>query len=246
MTQQWDKNWHLYERLVAAFETENTGIDVTITPNARIVGRISQIPRQVDVLIDARWGDDISRRIVVDAKLRKTKLDIKDIESFEGMMKDCGAERGILFCPSGWTEGARRRAQDAITIKLLSLDELEETTSWAHFDECLGWCLNEPTAHLRTGLVLWDVQHFLSNGGLWVIIWTGKCDVCHNFHIWCWDCGDKFAVGDEDEHKCFCGRLWVTAVEEEIDDPTGDTLNAVHLLALVDENLVPLDRRRLR
>lgn len=130
-------DWKLYERLIAAFEAENSGLELSITPNARIIGRKSLKPRQIDVLIDARWGDDLSRRIIIDAKLHKSKLDIKDVESFEGMMSDCEAEHGILVCQSGWSEGAQRRAQDAITIRLLSLEELRENTSWASFDECM-------------------------------------------------------------------------------------------------------------
>ena len=86
-----EDNWRLYERLVAALEAENSGIELSVTPNARIKGCISHKSRQIDVLIDARWGDDLSRRIIVDAKFHGRKLDIKDVESFEGMMKDCEA-----------------------------------------------------------------------------------------------------------------------------------------------------------
>jgi hypothetical protein len=241
-----DKTWRLYERIVAALEAENVGIEMSITPNAKIVGGISLQERQIDVLIDARWGDDISKRIIVDAKLYRTKLDIKDVESFEGMMKDCGAERGVLVCPNGWTEAAQRRARDAITVKLLALEEIEESTVWAHFDDCLGECSQQPNKRKLTGLVLWDAEHFLSIDEMYAIIFTGKCDVCHNFQIWCWDCGEKFAIGEEDEYTCSCERQWISVIEEETDDTTGNTLNAVHLLLIVNDSLWPLDRRRLR
>lgn len=118
----------MYERFTAAFVSENAGIEVSVTPNAKIVGK-SRVGRQIDVLVDARWGDKRSRRVIVDAKMYGRKLDIKDVEAFEGMMRDCRADRGILFCPSGWTGGAKRRAQDAITIQMMSLEELEATTS---------------------------------------------------------------------------------------------------------------------
>lgn len=197
------------------------------------------------MLIDARWGDDLSRRIIVDAKLRKKKLDIKDIESFEGMMRDCGAGHGILVCPSGWSEGARRRAQDTITISLMSLDELEKQTSWASFDRCSGHCSKDPTLRLQKGLVLWDARHILTIEGLLGVVFTGKCDVCHNFHVWCWDCGENFAIAEEGEYKCGCERLWVSVIEEEVENPSGMTLNAVHLILLSGEQVIPLDRRRL-
>ena len=240
------KTWRLYERIVAALEAENAGIEMSVTPNAKITGGISLQERQIDVLIDARWGDDISKRIIVDAKLYRTKLDIKDVESFEGMMKDCGAERGILVCPNGWTEAAQRRAQDAITIKLLTLEESEKTTVWAHFDDCLGECLRLPNKRKQIGLVLWDAEHVPIIDELYAIIFTGKCDACHNFQVWCWDCGEKFALGEEDEYTCSCERQWISVIEEEIEDPSGRTLNAVHLLLLVNDSVWAVDRRRLR
>ena len=91
-TSEQTSNWRLYERLAAAMVAENSGIELSVTPNAQIVGGISKESRQIDVLIDARWGDDLTRRVIVDAKLYRSKLDIKDVESFEGMMKDCGAD----------------------------------------------------------------------------------------------------------------------------------------------------------
>jgi Restriction endonuclease len=241
-----EPHWRLYERAVAAFMAENEGIDVSPTPNAPIIGCITGIARQVDVLLDARWGDDLSRRMIVDAKYHGAKVDINDIESFEGMMKDCRAERGILVCPNGYTDGAKRRAQDAITIRVLTLDELRESTSWASFEECFGRCYTTKKVRSRVGLVLWGEPHALSINDMWTIVYTGKCDVCHNFQVWCWDCGDKFSLRDEDEYECSCGRIWVTAIEEEIDDPTGETLNAVHLFLCADGITVPLDRRMLR
>ncbi len=241
-----EESWRLYERLIAALEAENSGVELSVTPNAQIRGSISRESRQIDVLIDARWGDDLSRRIIVDAKLYKRKLNIKDVESFEGMMKDCAATYGILVCPKGWSEGAKRRAQDAITIKLLTLEEMEAKTSWASFDECIGACSRNESRRSQNGLILWDAHHLLKIDNLWAVVFTGKCDICHNFHIWCWDCGEKFAISDEDEHECYCKRLWVSAIEEEVDDPTGKTLNAVHLMLQIGNGVLALDRRRLR
>jgi len=239
-------NWRIYERLVSAFQAENSGVELSVTPNARIKGLVSLRSRQVDVLIDARWGDDFSRRVIVDAKFHGRKLNIKDVESFEGMMKDCSAAHGILVCPKGWSQSAKRRAQDAITIKLLTLEDLEEKTSWASFGECIGECYQVPKLRSKKGMVLWDAEHLLEIGGLFVIVRTGKCDACHNFHVWCWDCGEKFAIGDEDQHECYCERVWVSAIEEDMNDLSGKTLNAVHLLMSIGGNALPLDRRRLR
>src|SRR6266571_5500470 len=214
IAQSSDPVWRLYERIVAAVETEHAGFDMSVTPNAVIVGCLSGVQRQVDVLIDARWDDDISRRIIVDAKMHRAKLDVRDVESFEAMMRDCQAERGVLVCTNGLTPGAQQRAQDAITIKILTLDEAYQY-SWAAFDECLGRCYELGRKSKRRGLTLWDAQLVLPVENLLAVVWSGKCDVCHNFHVWCWDCGEKFALTDEDEHVCGCLSRWVTAVQEE-------------------------------
>jgi Restriction endonuclease len=243
-------SWRVYERVVAATEAEGRGIDFSVTPNARLMGAISGVERQVDILIDLRWNDEeIAGRTIVDAKNYAVKIDVKDVESFEGMMKDCRAARGILVCPNGYTPAAARRAQDAITIKLLDATQVDEF-DWGQYDPCLGAC-GKSVDEKRRGMVLWDGQHLLGIGmdgmaGAWAVVFTGKCDRCHNFHAWCWDCGEKFALGDESEHDCECERKWVTAIEEETDDTSGETLNGVHFFMVCDEAIYVLDRRRLR
>lgn len=237
-----EPGWRIYERIAAAVQAEHSGLEMTVTANAKIKGCITGIGRQIDVLVDARWGDDgVETRMIVDAKYYRAKLDVKDVESLEGMMKDCRAQRAILVCPNGASEAARRRAQDAITISLLPPDDLDEFP-WAQFDPCMGECTLSTSA--KKGLVLWDGQLPVGVEGTWVIVWSGKCDLCHNFHVWCWDCGEKFALSDEDEHICDCGYHWVTVIEQETSDD--EVLNAVHLILVIGEQALALDRRRLR
>jgi len=70
----------LLERCAALFAVEEFGgMDVTVVPNAKILGSVSGTLRQVDALVDARWSRGIKSRIIIDAKNRKRKLDIKDI-----------------------------------------------------------------------------------------------------------------------------------------------------------------------
>ncbi|BFL64906.1 restriction endonuclease [Roseomonas mucosa] len=238
--------WRTYERIVAAVEAEHIGIEISVTPNARIRGAISGYTRQIDVLLDLRWSDDVSARTIVDAKLRRRKVDIKEVETFIGMMADCRASRGILVCSSGHTAAALARAQEVVTIRLLAPDDVDEFL-WSSYEPCLGRCCDRVPAE-RRGLVLWDAQHVLPVDPGWDITFTGKCDVCHQFHVWCWNCGLRFAVPDERQLGCGCdGRLWASAIEQAEDNQ----LNAAHLL-MVNECLDPsqgpvwLDRRALR
>jgi hypothetical protein len=240
-------HWRVYERAVAAFVVENDviGIDLTPTINASIVGTISGAPRQIDVLIDSRWDTGRFRRIIVDAKRYRTKVDIKDVESLLSMMVDCRADHGIIVCPNGWTPAALRRAQDEVTITLLTEDDAVSETRWAHFEDCLGTCSRRRDPS-KAGIVLMDSHHALNVGGMWTLLATGKCDVCRCFHVWCIDCGQRFALRREHHYTCDCGFLWSSVIEEETDDETGETLNAVHLLLVADHQLFALDRQMLR
>jgi restriction endonuclease len=79
--------WELYERMIARLIADQARTDLCVTPNARITGRITGIQRQIDVLIDARHDTDNTRRIIVDAKHRKRKVDVKDVEALLGVME---------------------------------------------------------------------------------------------------------------------------------------------------------------
>jgi hypothetical protein len=227
-----DIDWHVYERIAACFEIDNADMDVSVTPNASLIGSISGVKRQIDILVDARWEQGVSRRIIFDAKLRKRKLDVKDVESFEGMMRDVRASRGVLVCSAGATKGAIQRACRNIDIRVLTTDESMELDH-AAIDQCPHCATKSPP---KAGLVFWDGQLPLPIGSAWAIIFTGKCDVCRSFAFWCWDCGEKVIVPDSETHECGCERTWF--VEASEDD--------VFFMVRVDDGVVPLDRRPLR
>lgn len=225
-------DWKKYERFVAFLCSEEFSTDdTTVIPNAKIVGKFSHIKRQIDVLIEKKFTFDRSRRVIVDAKNHKRKIDVKDIEEFEGMMRDCNASKGILVCPNGFSEGALRRAQEHISIRVVGLDDLDkiDLTLW---EDCLS---SKCSARKQRGLILWDSPYGIrTHDGLVCVSCVAKCDACGSFHVWCWGCGEKFALTNEDEHKCGCKNscdwFWLTAIEEDVDDLTGEQLKAVYLL----------------
>jgi hypothetical protein len=238
-------DWRLYERFVAGLiSDENASDDLTVIPKAKLTGCISGIKREVDVLIDARLAADVTRRVIVDAKYRKRKVDIKVVEEFEGMMRDCRADRGIIVCSSGFSEAALRRAQESIVIRLIPLEELSyiNVSDW---EPCIGLCA-ERERRKSQGLVLYDQPFGLAIGysPLYVLV-TGKCDACGNFHIWCWSCGSKFSLADEDEHHCGCEWFWITAVEEDGIDNFGNRIAEVLLLLVIPSRnqVIRVDRR---
>lgn len=241
-------DWRIYERFVASLQSERATDAVTVIPNTTLIGCITGIERQVDVLIDARVQEDVGRRVIVDAKRRRRRINVKDVEEFEGMMRDCRAQRGIIVCSSGYTDAALRRAQESIAIRLVPLEDLDsvDLTMW---EPCLGSCSESRSRRKRSGLVLYD-QPFglgIGNSGMSVVV-IGKCDACCNFHVWCWSCGAKFALSDDGEHHCGCDWFWLTAVEGEGIDDRGNELEAVLLLLIVPRarRIFVADRRPLR
>lgn len=216
------KDWEIYERFVARLIVNEAPTDLCVTPNARIKGVISGRKRQVDVLIDSRHDTDNSRRIVIDAKRRSRKIDVVQVEAFEGFMKDVGATHGYLVCPVGHTEAAERRAQEAITISLLPLEFLEDfdPTSWP---ECLK-------KSCRRGRAFWNgyPEHSLGNI-VRILHFVGKCDQCGRFHILCHSDGHIFSLSDKAEAKCNCilPSFWLTSIESDEHDRKSAELHAV-------------------
>lgn len=232
-----DKNnpaWLVYQKCVAAFAHERYGsMDVIVQPNVKITGAISGIERQIDVLIDSRFGTDMSKRIIVDAKHRTSKIDINDVEAFEGMIRDCQASRGVLVSTAGYTEGAINRARELIDLNILSFEKAQEY-EWVYAPCLTDTCNN--------GMVLWG-SHLLhaTQKGMWLTLQTGICDVCNSFHIWCWDCGEHFAIPDEAIIQCSCDYQWCSLIEEN--EQGEDITNWLVLFEDGASNLVIMDRK---
>ena len=238
--------WLSYERIAAAFASEHYGgIATAVHPNVRLIGQLSGKSRQIDVLVEHRLERGSDSRIIVDAKNRSRRVDIKEVESFEGMMRDCSANRGVLICASGYTDGAFRRAQDAITLTVLAIEQVEEF-GWV-YEPCLGNCSGLKSGK-RRGMVLWGEFLPIGRGLGWLVVQTGKCDGCHAFHVWCWDCGTKFSVPDGQVHTCGCELDWASVPESPESGHTGKP-ESIWLMVRQSGSSglpVPIDRRPIR
>lgn len=232
------KRWKEYERLVSILTAEEYGNEeLTVIPNARIRGRISDRKRQIDVLVDYRFKNDLSRRIIFDAKDRKRPVDIKEVESFEGLMRDVQATNGVIVCTNGYTKSALRRAQEHIKIKLLNYDEVENI-DFGSWDLCRDELCGE-------GIIFWDLTPGIIIEESVYVQATGKCDSCGKFHVWCWSCGNRRCIDYESEFQCDCTGpwFWLTSIEDDEDD--GKEIYKSHYLLLVLGNghYFTMDRR---
>lgn len=101
---------------------------VPITRNAKVLGRISQTLRQIDVLVEAQVLDS-PVRVIVDAKKCTKPIDVNDVESFIAMMADVEAHRGILVSTNGYSKTAVTRAHNEVNqdveLDVFSLEELK-------------------------------------------------------------------------------------------------------------------------
>lgn len=119
-------NWKDYEKEIYK-EFVRIYPNSQITHNTRITGRYSKVDRQIDILIeDYIAGNKIT--IIVDGKFFQQKIDVKDVEMFIGMLRDCSVSKGILITQEGFTQGAKNRAyygEDDIELDVLNFKDLK-------------------------------------------------------------------------------------------------------------------------
>jgi hypothetical protein len=239
--------------MIARIVVDQLSTDYCVTPNARMIGRLSQRSRQIDVLIDLRHNTDNSRRVIVDAKRRTRKIDVTDVEAFRGLMDDVAATHGLLVCPKGYSAAAERRAQAAaVSIRLVPLDRLEDfdPSTWP---KCL-------VATCKNGRVFWDGYPAatlrlapISGVGplreVTFVHYVGKCDRCGAFHVRCQTCGDMLHTPTDDDadygHRCSCAPpwFWLASIEE---DEHGSPSAELHVIRLPGGEIGTVDRRPLR
>jgi len=61
---------------------------------------------------------------LVDAKFRKDKVDVKDVEGILALGNAVGASKCVLVALNGWTEPAKKAAEfESVDLKLMTLEE---------------------------------------------------------------------------------------------------------------------------
>jgi hypothetical protein len=243
-------DWEIYERMIARLIADQSETSLCVTPNAKVMGKISRTTRQIDVLIDARHDTDNTRRLIVDAKHRRRKVDVKDIEELLGLVNDVGATHGYLVTSSGYTKAAESRAQMSVSVRIVPVDRLENfnPSTWPK-------CKNPSCKH---GRIFWDGYPEMSLRGFAVdnpnelktmrfVHYVGKCDRCGIFHVWCTTCDETLPVphDDEEDHgrqcRCRLPWFWLASIEEDEESSKSAELHA----ALENGHVITVDRRGL-
>lgn len=115
-------DWKDYETLVYE-ECKRVFYHCEILHNVYVAGHFSKRKRQIDILMRDQRG----KLIIIDAKKYDKKVDVKTVESFIGMVKDVGADMGILVSEKGFSKTAINRAhygENNVEVDILNLHEL--------------------------------------------------------------------------------------------------------------------------
>jgi hypothetical protein len=115
-----------YENGVADVVALLAGDNATVERNVRMPGRLSGVSRQVDVRITGRMFGLANQVVIIDCKRWGSKVDVADVGSFVDLVRDVGADGGLLITSSGASQGAHTRAcaEAQHHIQVLSVDEL--------------------------------------------------------------------------------------------------------------------------
>lgn len=185
-----NNDWKLYEETILQHFRE-VFPDYKIEGNQKIVGIKSKRKRQIDVLISGEvTGFPV--KIVIDCKHFSTKIDVKIVESFIGMLADVKASKGVIITNIGYTKAAIERAKlDSrdIQLDILEFEDLPQFSGIADafpskwneqekmalvFSCPFGWQVHEvPTADIPAGLTKANIS--------WAKGWEFKECIYMNF-----------------------------------------------------------------
>ncbi len=119
-------DWKDYEiEIYEFFKSEYPNADVK--HNVEIFGRYSGVKRQVDILIDD-YVAGCKFSIAIDGKYFSSVIDVKDIESFIGMLGDIDVHKGLLITQKGYSKAAIDRANNDpfdIELDILNFEDLK-------------------------------------------------------------------------------------------------------------------------
>jgi len=92
----------------------------------KIIGRYSKVKRQVDILIEGEVaGYEI--KIIIDCKYFSENVDVKQVESFIGMLDDLDVNQGVLITKNGFSKASINRAyygNTKLELDVINFDEI--------------------------------------------------------------------------------------------------------------------------
>ncbi len=183
------KEWELYEAEVLDKLKKEFPND-EIKKNIRKLGKYSRVNRQIDIAV---YNETVGYNMlgIIDCKCFNRKLNVRDIESFIGLMEDVAANFGIIISNIGYSKAAKNRAEMK-EIKLEVVDFLTFTSEDYHYD--LEICqLCDPGEDKPPGIVRFNSYGRIDSESI-SIFDIGRCDRCNEIHIRCQACGTVTSI----------------------------------------------------
>lgn len=195
--------WQEYQEAVSQFYEQLEGLG-TVRKNITLPDKVTGQPRQIDTWVELE-GKGHKLGILIDAKFRKEKVDVKDVEEVLALANAVGANMSVLVALSGWTEPAEVKAKFAgLDLKLFTLEEALEQIVPDNWMMCPA-CSEECITAVSGGIIV---------DGMWSLLVAGQCRGCKSALVWCWACGDNVLVDPQSDYACGCGHTWRNSAED--------------------------------
>lgn len=193
--------WQEYQNAVAKLyeSMETMGL---VKQNIYIPDKITGQKRQIDV-----WWELIIEghkiNILIDAKFRAGKIDVKDLEEVQALADSVRANKVIIVTNNGWTEPALKKAEFSNTdLKLLEIEKALDLIIPNKWFMCY-YCPDECVVMDSDGVI------YREESGLFFDWYAGKCRSCGDTYFHCPECGDRKILEDDDEtYECNCEHVW--------------------------------------
>ncbi|WP_343322273.1 restriction endonuclease [Sphingobacterium multivorum] len=111
-----------YENLIATLY-KHLAPNAILTPNDSIIGRNSEVKRQIDLSIRYNYAN-VEHLIIIEVKDYNKPVNVKTIEGFASVIKDVGANKGILISARGFSKAAQNFGKN-LGIECLTVHSAE-------------------------------------------------------------------------------------------------------------------------
>lgn len=192
--------WQEYQEAVGLIYKNMDGMGI-VKQNIFLPDKITGQKRQVDTWIEINFQGHLVN-ILIDAKFRKSKIDVKDVEEVEALGASVNANKIVIVTNKGWTKPALKKAKFSNNdIRILTIEEaldLLVPNKWFMCYNCEEEC------------VVMDMDGILyrENTGLFFDWYAGKCRECGNTYFHCPECGSRKILENGDKYKCSCKHIW--------------------------------------
>ena len=195
--------WQEYQEAVGVLYEQMSEMGI-VKKNITIPDRVTGQARQVDVWWEFSLGNH-TIKILIDAKLRKSKLDVKDVEEILALAKSVKADKAVIVTNNEWTMPAELFANhEGLDFLVLTIDEATDLIvdgKWLMCHDCEKDCVVMDS----DGAVVIDEKV-----NWWI---GGKCRSCKTLHIICQSCGAKGMAKLGESWDCNCDFEWKNTIE---------------------------------